>query len=49
MKIPINEVDTEEYLVGDKYNDYINGKEITKIKLVHTSIIHRKIKSANKI
>ena len=42
-------IDTEEYFVEDKFIDSIGCEPITKIKLIHKSVMHQKIKSANKI
>ena len=49
MKIPINNIDTDEYVIKQELNDYIGTDPITKIELIPKIIFQSKIKSAKKL
>ena len=44
-----NNVDLEETIVDDEWNDYANGIEITKIRLTPKILFQSRIKSASKV
>ena len=47
--IPRNGIDLEETIVGDEWNDYIIGRQITKIRLTPKILFQSRTKSAAKV
>ena len=48
-KISITQINSDEYVIKDELNDYINDEPVTKIKLIPKMIIQPRIKSAKKL
>ena len=48
-KIPIDNIDTNEYIIKSEWNDCIDNTPVTKIKLIPKIIFQSKIKSAKKL
>ena len=48
MQIPRDNIDLDEYVVEDEWNDYISNWCVTKIKLIPKIILRSRIKSAKK-
>ena len=49
MQISRNNINQDEYVVEDEWNDYINDCSVTKIKLIPKIILQSRIKSAKKM
>ena len=48
-KIPRTNINMDEYVIEDEWNDYIGNNPVTKIKLIPKIIMQSRVKSAKKL